>query len=666
MNVEPMPLKKILLLFLVSFSLWAQPKREFRGVWIANVGNVDWPSAKGLPAAQQQQELRDLLDMIQRRGLNAVFFQIRNACDAVYDSKLEPWSEWLTGQQGRSPGYDPLAFAIQECRKRNIEIHAWMNPYRAVTDIRRASIAPNHVAKTRPDVLLAYGPLRLLDPGRPEVRSFVTKVVMDVVRRYDIDGIHFDDYFYPYPQAGLKLKDDATFEEYNRGFTDKADWRRDNINLLIKTVADSIQQVKPWVKFGVSPFGIWRNRSSSSEGSNSRGFEAYSGNFSDSRKWIQEGWVDYIAPQVYWSMGNNSANYTHIVPWWNDNVSDQHLYIGHGVYKVNSDANWRRPQEVPNQIKYNRTFQNVHGSILFSAKILRNNPNRFCDALCEDVYQAPALVPTMPWKNTTPPPKPEEVTTSLNDNNTVTLQWSYPYKTNSERDKARYFVIYRSANQASIDLRTAQAIRTIVVREEGKTSFSFVDKNVKPRTKYNYTVSAFNRLHNESSPTEVVSIMTGQREVEIEEEPQKPILPIATQLQVPTETEAPMESVAAAAMDEEEEATEEPEELAATDEKETVAAASQENETQDEFLQIFPNPFNQQIGIRYRLPAAAEVSLYVYDTRGTRVGALVVNQPQQAGTYSVKFNGQFLSDGVYYARLMAGETQKTAKIILKR
>ncbi len=642
-------LKKIVLLLFLCSPLFAQPKREFRGIWIANVGNVDWPSQKGLSAEEQQQELIDLLDLIKRQGLNAVFFQIRNACDAVYESNLEPWSEWLTGQQGKSPGYDPLAFAIQECRKRNLEIHAWMNPYRAVTDIRSASLAPNHVARTRPDVLLAYGPLRLLDPGRPEVRSFVTRVVMDVVRRYDIDGIHFDDYFYPYPQKGLTLNDNATFANHSRGMTNRADWRRDNVNLLIEAVSDSIHRVKPWVKFGISPFGIWKNRvSSSSEGSDSRGFEAFSGNFADSRKWVDEGWVDYIAPQVYWSMGNGKANYSTIVPWWSNNVSEQHLYIGHGVYKVNSDANWRKPLEVPNQIQYNRTFPNVQGSILFSAKTLRNNPNRVSDALLENVYQTTALIPTMPWKNVTSPPVPTQLDAQLNENNTITLKWSYPFPLTSERDKARYFVLYRSANQSPIDLRTGQCIRATVVKTDGKTLFTFTDQEVKPGTKYNYTLSAVNRLHNESQPTEVVSITTDKKAVEIVEVPQKPILPLVSQAQPTTvqpHFEEPMEAVVASE-EKSEETIEEPE--------------------SDEILQVFPNPFNQQISIRYRLTAAADVSLYVYDSRGTRVGALVVNKPQEIGNYSVNFNGQFLSEGTYYARLMAGEVQKTAKMVLKR
>jgi hypothetical protein len=361
---------------------------------------------------------------------------------------------------------------------------------------------------------------------------------------------------------------------------------------------------------------------------------------------VQEGWVDYIAPQVYWSMGNKSANYSHLVSWWSDNVADQHLYIGQGVYKVNSDTQWRKRLEVPNQIRFNRSFSNVHGSILFSAKTLRNNPNQVCDALCQEVYQTLALVPNMPWKTLTSPPPPKQLSAQHNDNNTITLNWTYPYNLTSERDKARYFVVYRSVQQASIDLRTGQAIRATVVKTEDQSSFSFTDLDVKPNTKYNYTVSALSRLHNESQPTEVVSLTTTKKEVEIVQQPEKPILPLVSQLQSASPVQPELD---------------EPAEEVDTTEEEITA----EKESED-LIQIFPNPFNQQINIRYRLPQTAEVSLYVYDSRGTRVGALVVNKSQEAGNYSVNFNGQFLSDGTYYARLMAGEVQKTAKLILKR
>ncbi|MFN4145747.1 MAG: family 10 glycosylhydrolase [Runella sp.] len=613
-------MKKILFWLLISTSLFAQPKREFRAMWIANVGNVDWPSTKGLSAQQQQTELIELLDMAQRQGLNAVFFQIRNACDAVYESRLEPWSEWLTGQQGQSPGYDPLAFIVRECRKRNLEIHAWLNPYRAVTDIRTASLASNHVARVRPDVLLSYGNLRILDPGLPEVRAFVTRVVMDVTRRYDIDGIHFDDYFYPYPQQGLTLNDNATFAEHSRGFSNRADWRRDNVNLLIKTVADSIKNTKPWVKFGVSPFGIWQNRSSSPLGSNTNGFESYSGIYADSRKWVAEGWLDYILPQVYWSIGNSSANFAELLPWWNQNAGDVHLYIGHGAYKINtdSDTRWRNPREIPEQVRLARTYSNVKGSTFFSAKTLRNNPNGVGDSLENGVYSNIALIPPMPWKDQVSPYTPTRIAAKLNDNNTITLSWTYPYAPVSEMDKARYFVIYRGTDQEPIEFRSGKSIWGTVMKAEGTTSFTIIDRDVEAGIKYSYAITAVDRLHNESSPTEIVSpsVLTST---------QTPP-PIATTPTTPPAEETPP----------------------STD------------------LQVFPNPFNQQISIRYRLTSASEVSLYVYDERGTRVGVLVDKQMQEAGNYSVQFNGQFLSEGVYFARLMAGNTPKTAKMILKR
>ncbi len=282
-----------LLVFLPLFAI-AQPKREFRATWIANVSNVDWPSDKNLTADQQRAELVAMLDLQKQLGMNAVFLQVRNACDAVYDSKIEPWSEWLTGQQGQSPGYDPLAFAVQECKKRGLEIHAWLNPYRAVTDATRASIAVNHVTKTHPEWIRSYGNLRILDPGIPEVRNYVNAVVMDVLSRYDVDGIHFDDYFYPYPQTGIELNDNATFSRFDRGFTNKADSRRDNVDLLVQMVSDNIKKTKPWVKFGISPFGIWQNKTSSPDGSDTKGLESYSATYSDSKYWLEQNWLPIV------------------------------------------------------------------------------------------------------------------------------------------------------------------------------------------------------------------------------------------------------------------------------------------------------------------------------------------------------------------------------------
>ena len=602
----------LLTLYTLHFTLYtsqAQPKREFRGVWIANVGNVDWPSNKGLSPEQQQQELIDLLDLHQKQGLNAVFLQIRNACDAVYPSSIEPWSEWLTGQQGLSPNYDPLALAISECRKRGLEIHAWLNPYRAVTDASKASIATNHVSKLHPDWILPYGTLRILDPGLPEVRGYVLRVVMDVLRRYDVDGVHFDDYFYPYPQTGITLNDNATFARHNRGIANRADWRRDNVNQLVRAVHDSIKAVKPWVKFGISPFGIWQNRSSSPLGSDTKGFEAYSGNFSDALKWLEEDWLDYVAPQVYWSIGNASANFATLVPWWNKNTYGQHVYIGHGTYKINndSDPNWRNERETPNQIRLIRSHENVQGSVFFSAKILKNNPLGVSDSLRENLYRTPALLPTMAWKDNTPPPPPSQLTAQLTDKSSVELTWNFTEGV-SEFDRVRAFVVYRSE-------KNSRYFRAIVPVLSANSRASFSDQNIQAGVQYTYSVTALDRLHNESKGTDWVaaSVLTGIMQEE---------KPIATAIK-----------------------TEEP-------------------TPNDEVFQVFPNPFNQQISLRYYLSKRTRVVLNVYDERGTRVGALV-DEEQNAGPHAVQFNGQFLSEGVYFARLAAGEVQKSIKMVLR-
>jgi uncharacterized lipoprotein YddW (UPF0748 family) len=617
---------KTIFFFLFCTTLFAQPKQEFRAMWIANVANVDWPSAKNLPAEQQRAELVAYLDMAQRQGLNAVFFQIRNACDAVYQSNLEPWSEWLTGTQGQSPGYDPLAFIIQECRKRNIELHAWMNPYRAVTDTRSASIASTHLSRTHPEAILSYGTLRILDPGLPEVRAWVARVVMDVVRRYDVDGIHFDDYFYPYPQTGLTLNDNATFNNHNRGITNRADWRRDNVNLLIKAVSDSVRRAKPWVKFGVSPFGIWQNRSSSSLGSDTRGFEGYSGVYADARTWAQEGWVDYVLPQIYWSIGNSAANFSVLVPWWNQNSFGKHFYVGHGAYKINedADANWRKPQEIGDQIRLLRTYPNAKGSTFFSAKTLRNNPLGLGDSLEKRLYTTPALIPAMPWKDMTPPPPPQRLTAKLNEDGSSTIAWEYASTANSELDKARYFVVYRGSTRQALDTKSSRSIWAIVPKNDNTTTFSLIDRGIEAGLQYSYAISAVDRLHNESTPTPVIS----------------PSVLTSTMATVTT-PEKKVETAVA-----------EP----------TLAQTS----TEGIDLQAYPNPFNQTVNLRYRLSEATDVSLLVYDARGTRVGVLIDARKQEAGNHSVQFNGQFLSEGTYFARLTTGRTQKTVKMILSR
>jgi uncharacterized lipoprotein YddW (UPF0748 family) len=502
-----------LFLFTIALKLPAQaPKRELRAAWVATVSNIDWPSSAGLTAANQQTQFINILNEHKASGMNAIFVQIRTECDALYANSFEPWSKVLTGTQGTNPGYDPLQFMITECRKRGMEFHAWFNPYRAVINFGQiGTFASNHIAVTRPDLLLSQGTLRVLDPGKPEVWDYVIKIVMDVVRRYDIDGVHFDDYFYPYPpSSGLPYNDDATFTAFPRGFTVKADWRRANVDTLIKRANDSIHTAKPWVKFGVSPFGIWRNQSSDATGSATSGLQSYSDVYANSKKWIQSNWVDYLAPQIYWSIGLAVANYGVLVPWWNNLGTTRPIYSGMAAYKVNNggtDANWNNPSMIPNEIRLNRQNANVVGSIFYNTTAVNSNPLGMRDSLRNDLWARAAIVPRMSWIDNTAPAAPTATTTTLQGTNNVLVQWTAPPATTVELDKARQYVVYRF-NVNTPTLTDSSAIRTVT----GVDTVRFVDANV-PNGTYYYTVTALDRIYNESTTSTVSMIALGATSV---------------------------------------------------------------------------------------------------------------------------------------------------------
>ena len=327
-----------------------------------------------------------------------MFFQVRSACDAMYDSPLEPWSYWLTGRQGAAPDpwYDPLAFAVREAHRRGMEIHAWFNPYRAQASSTYEPSA-DHVTRTRPEWVLEFGDLRVLDPGRAAVRDHVTGVVMDVARRYDIDGVHFDDYFYPYPPNQIGTEDAATFAEESRGFTSLSDWRRDNVDLFIAQVADSLRALKPALKFGVSPFGIWKN--GVPEGI--RGLDAYDVIFADPTAWLAAGSVDYLVPQLYWPFGG-PQDYGSLASWWAEQVGGRHLYTGHGLYRAESETysgELFSPDEIPAQVRFNRDSPTILGSVFFRARnITHHHSQGIVEVLKADLYRHPALTPPMAWK----------------------------------------------------------------------------------------------------------------------------------------------------------------------------------------------------------------------------------------------------------------------------
>ncbi len=394
----------VMLLILLAHFSYSSPKREMRAVWIATVVNIDWPSRSGLSSADQQRELVELLDLVKEYNMNTVILQVRPATDAFYPSTMEPWSQWLTGKQGQAPSpfYDPLAYAIQECRRRGINIHLWLNPYRAEMDTLQDALADNHPFKKNPNWFVSYGKQRFFNPGMPQTRNHVSKVVAELVRKYDIDAIHFDDYFYPYPIAGQEFPDSMAFKQYPRGFTaDKKDaWRRDNVDLIIKQLSDTIKSIKPHVEFGISPFGVWRNYSVDSRGSETQaGASNYDALYADILKWQREGWIDYVTPQIYWFIGMEAADYTVLSQWWSQNSFGCPLYIGHGLYRIDPDSPneaWRTSEEISLQLDILRATPNIQGSMFFSAKHLRTNPLGLKQRLISNHYRYPALPPSNP------------------------------------------------------------------------------------------------------------------------------------------------------------------------------------------------------------------------------------------------------------------------------
>jgi uncharacterized lipoprotein YddW (UPF0748 family) len=382
------------------------PQREFRAAWVATVANIDWPSERGLSVSQQKAELIALLDRAAHLRLNAIIFQVRPACDALYPSPLEPWSEYLTGTMGKAPQpfYDPLAYTVNEAHKRGLELHAWFNPYRALHFSSKSPVSPNHISKTKPQLVKKYGKYLWLDPGEKEVQEHSLSVVMDVVKRYDIDGVHFDDYFYPYKEKDsrgeeLDFPDDASWQRFGRNSQlSRDDWRRENVNQFIRRVYQSIKLTKPSVKFGISPFGIWRPGNPPQI----QGHDAYAKLYADSKKWLSSGWVDYFAPQLYWPIEQREQSFPVLLNWWvEQNTKQKHLWPG---LSTSSAGKWKAG-EISRQIQTVRKQSGSTGHIHWSMKSLLNN-RALADDLAQNVYTEPALMPPTPWLDSVPSAKP--------------------------------------------------------------------------------------------------------------------------------------------------------------------------------------------------------------------------------------------------------------------
>ena len=476
------------MLFLACSYVCSQNKREFRGAWIQAV-NGQWV---GVGTQKMQQTLTYQLDELMKDGVNAIIFQIRPECDALYQSNIEPWSRFLTGKQGvaPSPYWDPLQWMVTECHKRGMELHAWINPYRAKTKTTH-ELDSRHVAVRHPEWVFEYDDQYILNPAIPECRNFICHVVGDIVRRYDVDGLHIDDYFYPYPAAGQTIPDNQLFRSNPRGFTNKGDWRRDNVNLFIRQLSDTIHQNKPWVKFGVSPFGIYRNKKNDPNGSNTNGLQNYDELYADVLLWVNKGWVDYNVPQLYWEIGHKSADYQELIGWWNRYASNRPLFIGEDVERTVKNADLRNPNthQLAAKVQLRSQMMNVQGAVLWYAKAAVDNIGNYGTSLRSTYWRYPALQPQMPFIDGKAPKKvrkPKVINTQEDGN---VLFWREP-KGKGWKNQAVRYVVYRFNNGEPINIDDPSHIVAIT-----PNTFYRLPASSQHAT---YVITALDQLSNES------------------------------------------------------------------------------------------------------------------------------------------------------------------------
>lgn len=481
----------------------AFPKREMRGAWIATVHQIDWPSRNNFDPEKQKLEFIQLLNSHKTTGINAVFVQVRAASDAFYAVSDEPWSEWLTGQQGRPPAplYDPLSFQIEEAHARQMEFHAWLNLNRG-THKTTSSVHPDSPTNRHPEWFYKYDGHLIYNFGLPEVRNHLLHVVRGIVQNYDIDGLHLDDYFYPYAVAGETIPDVKTFQKYGKGFKSIEDWRRSVITGLIRDMAKMIQDIKPWVKFGISPFGVWRNQSSDPLGSpTSAGQTSYDNLYADGLLWLKKGYIDYLAPQVYFSFESKRVPYPILVDWWRSQAHPRHLFIGHALYKVQpqrAEIGWDRATQIPEQIRHNRQYPNqIGGSIFFNSSSFSTNHLGVRDSL-QQLFRAPALPPTYAWKGTyhPVPPKQIRVLPATEDAGTQ-LEWKLPV---DDLFRCYQWVIYKFPEGHVANIGNPEYIQAQV---SGKITQW---QDPEPHKKGRYLITALDRLGNESNPSKLVKL----------------------------------------------------------------------------------------------------------------------------------------------------------------
>ena len=467
----------------------AYPKREFRAAWIQSVNG----QFRGMPTEKLKQNLIGQLNSLQKAGINAIIFQVRPEADALYASRLEPWSRFLTGVQGKAPEpyWDPMQFMIDECHKRGMEFHAWINPYRTKTTLK-SELAPNHVYNIHPEWFVTYGDQLYFDPALPEIRRHICMVVSDIVSRYDVDAIHMDDYFYPYPIKGKDFPDDASFARFGGGFSNKGDWRRSNVNVLIKKLHETIREIKPWVKFGVSPFGIYRNESSDPLGSKTKGLQNYDDLYADVLLWAREGWIDYNIPQIYWHIGHPVADYETLVKWWARNTENRPLFIGQSVMNTVQNADPKNPSinQLPRKMALQRAYQTIGGSCQWPASAVVENAGKYRDALIAEYHKYPALPPVFDFMDNEAPAKVRKMKPVWTEDGYI-LFWTAP-KYKEEMNRAVQYVVYRFNDKEKVNIDDPSHI--VAITRDNFYKLPYEDG----KTKYRYVVTALDRLHNES------------------------------------------------------------------------------------------------------------------------------------------------------------------------
>lgn len=645
----------------LSFAQSELPSQEVRAVWIATVYNLDWPTGKTLPEALKKRDLKSKLQSLKDAGINTIYFQVRTSGDAFYDSPYEPWSQYLTGEEGKTPDpyWDPLEYAVEEAHKLGMELHAWLNPYRALSTMpsdftQKQSVESNdvdeslipfqnkyydanatkykgtaerdsmHVSNQHPEWLLVLKDgngtkkIAIFDPGLPAVRDYVSGIVADIVRRYDVDGVHFDDYFYPYPETGMKIPanstlDDSSFALNPRGFTDKAKWRMDNIDIFIEQVNDSIKTVKPWVKFGISPFGIYRNGLPYGI----RGLDAYKELYIDPLKWAENGSVDYLMPQLYWPFGGGQ-DFAKLANWWAKEITNRgrHLYVGTAPYRADDatrgSSNRFAANEIPRQIQHARDNEQIDGVSFFRMQnITTYRTQGFRDSLVTNYYRKPAIVPTMSWLDTTKAETPINIVLSPDggQSNKFTLSWDRAddplakLKPGTPVDTLLNYAIYR------VDSPTIPDVDEVVSNPEnriGLTGLTTFTDIAEPSSEgnYYYVVTAVTRNGVESDPSAALDAGV----------------------------------------------------VVSTEEEAIIAEAYS-------LKQNYPNPFNPTTNITFNLGKEGVASLKVFDVLGREI-ATITNERLAQGEHSFSFNASAFSSGVYIYQLKANGVVLTKKLTL--